>query len=50
MGAVLMADAMEAIAQDALLEPFIRSRVDDRFQGKVAVKGGVKDRHLRHVR
>ena len=50
LGAVLMADAVKAIAPDALLEPLIRSWINDRFHGELAVKGGIKDCYLRHTR
>src|SRR5213079_3200147 len=46
-GAVPMADAVKAIAANALLVPFVGSRIDRSRHLDGAVKGRVKNRHLR---
>src|SRR5450756_820903 len=45
---VLVADAMEAIAPDALLEPRIRAGIRLRGRRKRCVECGIEDRDLRN--
>src|SRR5262249_54193287 len=45
-GAILMIDAVESIAANAALEPFIRAWIDSRGQRHVSMKTSVENRHL----
>ena len=41
--------AMETIPDESFLDPFKRSGISRRGFGQSAMKGGVKDRELRHL-
>jgi hypothetical protein len=49
VGAVLMVDAMESVAPNAALEPFIGSGIDSRRSRHLAMKPGIENGNLRNA-
>src|SRR5579875_49489 len=49
-GAILVTDAVKAIAMNALLIPCIRAGVDSGFEWHMTVKGSIENGYLWHTR
>ena len=47
LGAILMIDSVKSVAANSFRQPFIRSGIDERGSGQVAVKAGVEHGDLR---